>query len=282
LDPDSNPPYHVVKLYDGPLLPADGNGQYRNNLREIELDSSGNVYVTNANFYNESDILWKFEPNGAVRRLDLDMSVPCVRAPIGMCVSSTTNVLYLAPSLCYDADPASKVIYGFSTEDFNLVRVITVSGMQHITGITEDPLTNSLWMTGFSFHSMPSNPLEMNPYEDSPFYDPYLANVPSGINNVLAICILDANDLAMPLSIVWTGARPAIERCGGADLDESSEVSLPDFAILARHWLDNSCVAPSYCEGADLEPQAFPDGDVDIWDLDVLAEHWLDTGCLGS
>jgi hypothetical protein len=56
---------------------------------------------------------------------------------------------------------------------------------------------------------------------------------------------------------------------------------LADLAILAKHWLDINCVAPGNCEGADLEPQTFGDGDVDIWDLDILAEHWLDTGCLG-
>jgi hypothetical protein len=33
------------------------------------------------------------------------------------------------------------------------------------------------------------------------------------------------------------------------------------------------------CEGADLQPEALPDGDVDIWDLDILTEHWLNTNC---
>ena len=158
--PNSTPPYHVVKLYDGPLLPSDNQREYRNTLREIELDAAGNVYVTNANIMNESDILWKFEPNGAVRRLDLgNPNGPCyVRAPTGMCVSSATNMLYLASSIYCEADPNSTVIYGFSNEDTEPVRTITVSGMQHVTSITEDPVTKSLWVAGFNFNSTPDLP----------------------------------------------------------------------------------------------------------------------------
>jgi hypothetical protein len=295
LDQNSTPPYHLVKLYDGPLLPFDYNYpqsqlQYRNNLREIELDNAGNVYVTNANRIN-ADILWKFEPNGSVHRLDLgDPNGSCyVRAPTGMCVSSATNTLYLASSVYCQADPCSAVIYGFSTDTLAPVRTITVLGMQHVTSITENPITNSLWVTGFNFKK-PPEAIDMGPlytYGGPPFYVPYLAKVEVNDVNAPAVCILDANDpdydLAMPLSIVWTGAQPAVqELCGGADLNGSGMVSLPDLAILARYWRNTNCGAPNnYCEGADLEPEAVPDGDVDLKDLDILVEHWLDTGCLG-
>ncbi len=279
----SSPPYHVVKLYDEPPLVGDNQRECRNTLREIELDAAGNVYVTNANNKNESDILWKFEPNGTVRRLDLDRVDPANEpyyAPTGMCISIATNVLYLASSIYNKTDPNSAVIRGFSTGTLAPVRTIMVSKMQHVTSITENPLTHSLWITGFCFNSMPDSP-------DAgalPFYDPYLAWVPLGVNNVSAVCILDANDpnndLAMPLSIVWTGARPAQELCGGADLDGSGRVDMPDFAWLARYWRNTNCAAPNnYCEGADLEPEANPDGDVDLKDLEILAEHWLDAGC---
>jgi len=271
LNQDPDHPYDVNKLYDGPLLSNDNQRKYRNALRDIELDGAGNVYVTNSHVKNECDILWKFEPNGTVvRRLNLGNpnEANYVPAPIGMCVSSTTKVLYLASSSLYTkVDPNSTVIYGFSTEDFNLVRTITVSKMQHITSITEDPTTKSLWVAGFDMNStaLPSKP----------FYDPYIANVPQGVNNVSAKRIVDANDLSMPLSIVWTGARPAQKKCGGADLNGSGNVNLLDFAKFAQYWL----CAPSNCDGADLEPEQSPDGDVDLKDLDVLANHWLDTNC---
>jgi len=146
--------------------------------------------------------------------------------------------------------------------------------MQYVTSITEDLTTGSLWVAGFSFNSKPPSAYTL------PFYDPNLAKVPLRVNNVSALCILGAGDLAMPLSIVWTGALPPLELCGGADLNVSNRVSLADLAILAKHWLDINCVAPGNCEGADLEPHAFGDGDVDIWDLDILAENWLNTACL--
>ncbi len=288
LDYNSTPPlYHVVKLYDGPVLPGDNQLQYRNTLREIELDDAGNVYVTNANIKNESDILWKFEPNGAVHRLNLDPIEPCY-APTGMCVSSATNVLYLASSIYNKADPCLSVIYGFSTDTLALVRTIMVSGMQHVTSITEDPITHSLWVAGFNFEFMPP-PGRFDigtyyTYDVLPFYDPYLAWVPLEVNsvsNVSAVCILDAShpdyDLAMPLSIVWTGAQPQ-KKCGGADIDDSNAVDMQDFAWLARYWRTKCADSDnySYCERADLKP----DGYIDLKDLDVLVEHWLEPNCL--
>ncbi|MHC4425786.1 MAG: InlB B-repeat-containing protein, partial [Planctomycetota bacterium] len=53
---EGDPPYELVKLYDDPPLPNDN--QYRDSLREIELDSAGNLYVLNVHSLNESDILW--------------------------------------------------------------------------------------------------------------------------------------------------------------------------------------------------------------------------------
>jgi hypothetical protein len=89
-------------------------------------------------------------------------------------------------------------------------------------------------------------------------------------------------DLAMPLSIVWTGALPEPEPCGGADINKDGKVSLKDLAILAEYWLNTNCDAfNNYCHGADLEPELYPDDVVDLKDFVILVEHWLDTGCLG-
>jgi hypothetical protein len=267
-------PRRVVKLYDGNVLTNDNQLEYRNSLREIEIDSSGNVYVTNANKMNASDILWKFEPNGLVRRLELYPGDPCsprVRAPAGMCVSSAKNMLYIASSLRGEANPNSTVIQGFSTATLAPARTITVSGMHHVTSIAEDPVTNALWAAGFN--------LNPNPITNT-FYEPYLAKVPLDTNDVNALCMLGADDLAMPLSICWTGALQAPpELCGGADLSGNGTVNMRDLAILARHWLSN-CGAPNNpCEGADLEPVTSPDGDVDIRDLGILAGYWLNINC---
>jgi hypothetical protein len=169
-------------------------------------------------------------------------------------------------------DPNFTVIQGYSTATLALARTITVTGMHHVTGITEDPVTNALWVTGFNLNS---NPNAVTPY------DPYLAKVPRDINDVNAVCLSGPDDdLAMPLSICWTGALLPPALCGGADLNKNGTVNMRDLAILANHWLNNNCGAPNNpCEGADLEPQSAPDGDVDIRDLDIFANYWLNINC---
>jgi hypothetical protein len=157
--------------------------------------------------------------------------------------------------------------------------------MQHVTSIIEDPVTKSLWVAGFSFNYIPDRQEILENYQfAAPFYRPYLAKVPVEPNdvNVTAVNIWGAggSDLAMPLSICWTGARPTQEKCGGADLSGNGNVNMLDFAKLAIYWLNTNCASLNNCNGADLEPEAIPDGDVDLRDLDVFAVHWLNTGCL--
>jgi hypothetical protein len=43
----------------------------------------------------------------------------------------------------------------------------------------------------------------------------------------------------------------------------------------------NPITNPGYqLTGADLEPEAQPDGDVDMKNLAILVHHWLESGCL--
>jgi hypothetical protein len=141
----ANPPYEIVQLYDDPPLPNDN--QYRNYLREIEIDDSGNVYVLNVHSLNESDILWRYKPDGTVERVELgrpdnDIYVP---APVAMYMSKTTDILYLTSAIDNPADPNATVVYGLSTKGpMILERSITIDNMQHVTGITEDPQTGTL------------------------------------------------------------------------------------------------------------------------------------------
>jgi hypothetical protein len=141
----ANPPYDIVQLYDDPPLPNDN--QYRNYLREIEIDDSGNIYVLNVHSLNESDILWRYKPDGTVERVELgrpdnDIYVP---APVAMYMSKTTDILYLTSAIDNPADPNATVVYGLSTKGpMILERSITIDNMQHVTGITEDPQTGTL------------------------------------------------------------------------------------------------------------------------------------------
>jgi predicted nucleic-acid-binding Zn-ribbon protein len=202
---DTNPPYQVIQIYDDP--PLENDNQYRDNLREVEIDSSGNLYVLNVHSLNESDILWKYDPNGTVKRFDLGRpdSNNYLPAPIAMCVSENTNTLYLASAI-YDSNYTdSTTIYGFSTKgSLQLERSVIVYGMQQISSITENPYTGSLWIAGFNLYDVPFYP---NPYQPA-FYYPFIAEVPIDRNDVQSIALYDPDtqDLALPASMIWTRA----------------------------------------------------------------------------
>ncbi len=267
-----DPPYQLMQLYDDP--PPAGNNQYRNNLREIELDADGYVYVINAHSLNESDTLFKYDPNGT-KIMSLSLGNPVgpgyLPDPIGMYVSNTTGMLYLASGQYNPADINSTVVHGMSLEDLSLQRSITVNGMHHVAGITEEPATGSLWIVGFNMDSFPQWP---NPFQP-PFYHPCLAEVPYGSNIVQAESIYDpdTHDLALPTSIVWT--KPV--KCGGADIDGDGKVNFVDLAVLGSAWLAGIGDAEWNSDGNISVPA---DAFIDNRDLAVLAEHWLETGCL--
>lgn len=60
-------------------------------------------------------------------------------------------------------------------------------------------------------------------------------------------------------------------KCGGADLDKSCDVSFTDFAILAQYWLESNCSSSNNCGGADL----VYNNAVDTTDLSLFAQNWL-------
>ncbi len=204
LTADGDSPYELVELYDD--APPLNDNQRRNSLREIEIDSQGNVYVLNVNSLNESDILLKYMPDGTVERLNLGRSDGggYVPAPIAMFVSRTDGALYLASATGSGAEPRSVVIYELSTEGgLALVKSVTIDGVHHVTGITEDPATGTLWIAGFNMEDVPQDPDPTQPA----FYYPYLASI-SAVDDSVEVLPLFApasHDLALPMSILWTG-----------------------------------------------------------------------------
>ena len=271
--------YSIVQIYDDPDANNIGDNRELNALREIETDGLGSLYVINAHALNESDTIWRYNcSTGAmVDRLTLGnpASSDHVPSPGGLHASRFEQMLYLGSSLS-SPDANSISVYGFSTSGvLALARTVKIMGMGHISDITEDPISGTLWVVGFSMDP----PQYPNPYA-LPFYDPNLAQIPIGAIEVVAVNTLTAdpeNDLALPLSIVWTGPLP--QKCGGADLDGNGIIDLPDFARIALYWLDMDCASKSHCQGADLEPEYEPDGDVDIGDLSILSENWLNDAC---
>jgi len=56
------------------------------------------------------------------------------------------------------------------------------------------------------------------------------------------------------------------------DFDIDGDVDFVDYAVFARHWMEQNCAEPNWCEGADLNKS----GSVDLFDLAEFAEHWLE------
>jgi hypothetical protein len=273
LAPGQTPPYNVVTVYDDPPLPNDN--QDANNLREIEVDNQGKVYIINSCHTNNSDILRVYDSNGQM--LDkCELQALGIYAPVGLCCSAyDSSRLYLASSYG-EPDANSASVYSLFTNDLTLDRSIQINNMGHVTDITEDPNSGTVWVVGFRMPEYVTT-LPGNLSQIPQFYDPNLAQIPYDSNGpVSATSLSGADNLGLPFSIVWTLTQ---EKCAGADVDQSGGVDFDDFAVLAGHWLDYDCATSSDCDGADLEPLTTPDGDVDMADLAVLAQHWLDTGC---
>ncbi|MHC4387463.1 MAG: hypothetical protein ACYSX1_02530 [Planctomycetota bacterium] len=276
LEPGNSPPYSVVQLYAKELIPNDNLDP--NSLREIEVDNDGNVFVANAYCYNESDALFVYDANSGAQKECLHLVKPnddanSIYAPIAMHLSDTAGNLYVASSL-NKPDANSTLLYAISKEgllqspnDSNNIQTITISGMGHITGISEDPESGTLWVVGFTIPEIPTesdvhNEIVLN---EVPFYRPYFATVPADSNGPIeAMRLSDYSDpnysLALPLSIVWTDNR----------IDSS------DFAIFAEHWCHTDCNDPDWCDGADLDESTV----VDYNDLGILTRNWLEAGCL--
>lgn len=266
--PNETPPYHVVEIYDDSPLPA-GN-QDLSNLSEIEVDDGGDVYVININYMNNSDTLWAYRSDGGVSKRALqDMGI---YGPVGLCCSSYDySRLYVASSL-NEPDASSASVYVLSTEDLTLLRIIDVNDIGHITDITEDPVSGTVWVTGFTMPEYMTT-LPGNLSQTPRFYHPYIAAIPyDSLGSVQATPLLNASDLALPLSIIWTGATQG--NCGGANLGGTDGVNLVDFSILSSQWQQ-----PPGTPSADIAPESLKDGVVNILDLVVLVSNWLESDC---
>ena len=200
----ANPPYEVVQLFDDPPPPADN--QCRNSLREIEVDRQGRLYVLNVHSRNESDILWRYDPDGTFKRVDLCKleGATEILDPLAMHMSETLGMLFLVSAQCNPADPNVTCIYGLTVDGRpGIERTVAVEGMQHLTGITEDPATGTLWAVGFNMVNIPQYPDSGKP----PFYYPCFAMIPAGSEEVQASPLCGLHDLALPVSVAWTRYR---------------------------------------------------------------------------
>jgi len=75
---------------------------------------------------------------------------------------------------------------------------------------------------------------------------------------------------SIPWDNIWLGSVTIPEPNGDIDID--GDVDFVDYAGLAGHWGDETCIQPNWCERADLNKS----GSVDLYDLYQFAEHWLE------
>ncbi|MCP4709078.1 MAG: hypothetical protein GY869_10665, partial [Planctomycetes bacterium] len=270
LEPQDAPGYYnLVTLYDDPPEPTDN--QERNALREIEVDNQGNLYVVNSHELNESDMLWIFDVETGAVKQKINFENHDINAPTAMHFSEP-NILYLTTSQ-NNPDAAATSLMGLSTTDLSMVRTVSITGMGHITSITEDPISRTLWAAGFKMESIPMYPDPLYPA----FYYPYLAQVPvDSTGPITAMAMSGASDMSVPMSVVWIGPYPDL--CGGADLNGDSKVSLSDLVFMLQYWLDEDCTGSAECSKANLDNTDGKDT-VNMLDVAYFAQYWLLIDC---
>jgi hypothetical protein len=109
-------------------------------------------------------------------------------------------------------------VYSFSLgEDLVSQQTITINGLQHIASITDDPVNKRLWIVGFNidYTQVDSDYAEFMHPGLSAFYAPYWASMSynsseeeisdSNELDLDANMISGQHNLALPISIVWTG-----------------------------------------------------------------------------
>ena len=112
-----------------------------------------------------------------------------------------------------------------------------------------------------------------------------LTNLPSASTYTVSVTKtgydFDSQDVTTTTSLDWqssSGNKWAIDFTGTvsepcADLNDDYKVNIIDFAILAKHFLQNNCSEPNWCQGADFDYS----GDVDYIDLEEFIMQWLTT-----
>jgi hypothetical protein len=269
-------------------------------LHEIEIDSSGNLFVLSSHWVNANNwILIYDEATGSDSEVRMSLDDVNLAGPTAMVVSSFAEKLYLASSTlgledepnglttgvyCFSIEQAAGLTYDgrldINCPEPNLCAVhpslcdLELGFIRAITSMTENPDDGTLYATGFTAPKFPEEELPSE-VEDYVFTTPMLAVLPPDTNEAVQaveITICDVNQpLALPLSIVW-----AATLYGRADLTGDMTVNLDDFAVFAQHWLETGCAVLDDCSGADLDKSDA----VDWEDLAVLTRRWLEAGCL--
>jgi len=83
---------------------------------------------------------------------------------------------------------------------------------------------------------------------------------------------------ALAFATPITFADPCSLRQRNGDLNQDGSVNILDYAVMAQHWLGQSCLNSAWCDCADIDLT----GDVGISDLTILADRWLTSAFNGT
>lgn len=201
----------------------------RSRIREIEVDSFGNLFVATAQEVMDNDYVLIYPVGGGA-----EIPVPIsgdVEGPTALCVDGdklyvttsldgpdTTNTVINRYSIMRSGNTATGLIHD---------QAINLPGMRFLTTTAVDPANGKLWALGFSADTCSAADCALNPNctagctygsADSIFTTPMLAIVanPGTAPVVEQVLAMTGSDLALPLGLAFPSAVP---QCGTGDYD---------------------------------------------------------------
>ena len=171
-------------------------------LREIEVDTDGNVYILNAHYLNESDQAFRFGTDGSLIHVSLNHPDDLNQTPdpLGLTVDSHNHLIYVASGQALSDGNAKIAVYHSS--DLSFKETLTVSGMSHVTDTTVAS-DGTLWVIGYRLGEFFDYPFPKA--KSAAFYVPCLAKFGTGVTQADAHLLNETpSDLSLPLSIVST------------------------------------------------------------------------------
>jgi len=245
-------------------------------LREIEVDAFGNLFVLSAQALNANDWVLMYDELTGTSSEQRVLISSFLEGPTAMLASRVEDKLYLASSVnalqtaqtrvfCFDIQRSGNTATGLILDETIDIQNPTNGdmGFGHlatITSIQQAPGYGTLYVTGFTMPRFdPDKPYddpEFDPSAGSIMATPTFAIIPPGSGSPIVAAEITCHDLALPISTVFQASEQTFSR---ADFNEDGHVDQVDYDLF------EACV-----RGPEI-PQDIPncqdaklDGDADV------------------
>ena len=290
IDPADDENQSIVNTLNGEIL-YEPDTQH---IRELEVDSSGSIYVISSHYQNQNSWLLRYDQSTG-QYYDCDLQADySISLPSSMKMSGN-DILYISTSedaICDDPNNIDVTLYGLDASQWGssmnktettircpapLLRGISSNYLSDnyiamITSITEDSSTGNLYVVGYTAPQFNADTNWSNVNIDSIFTTGFMAEIPySQIGGTVDAVVIGEDmysGLRLPMSVVWTG-EPTEYGCNIADIYPDNKIDLYDFAVLSSYWLSSESVS-------DIYPMPYGDNITDISDLAEMADCWLE------